>query len=215
MPAMRRGVRKTSRWPAPSNSPARGDFLPLDPAPEEPEPRLRGSGSSGEGSKGEHPWRWGARGEAAPHPDSFQKRSRTISRVLCPTLSGRATVIPLGRPLPAASSNLPGDNWPGRPASLFGLAPDGVCLADRVAAVAGGLLPHRFTLTGWPEGRPAVCFLLRFPGVAPPGSCPASCPVEPGLSSPPLAGRGDGPSNSEFCYLVSFSSSIFGVCSIQ
>ena len=31
--------------------------------------------------------------------------------------------------------------------SLFGLAPDGVCLADRVAPVAGALLPHRFTLT--------------------------------------------------------------------
>ena len=31
--------------------------------------------------------------------------------------------------------------------SLFGLAPDGVCQADRVAPVAGALLPHRFTLT--------------------------------------------------------------------
>jgi len=31
--------------------------------------------------------------------------------------------------------------------SLFGLAPDGVCLADRVAPAAGALLPHRFTLT--------------------------------------------------------------------
>ena len=31
--------------------------------------------------------------------------------------------------------------------SLFGLAPDGVCLAARVAPVAGALLPHRFTLT--------------------------------------------------------------------
>ena len=31
--------------------------------------------------------------------------------------------------------------------SLFGLAPDGVCLATRVAPGAGALLPHRFTLT--------------------------------------------------------------------
>jgi len=31
--------------------------------------------------------------------------------------------------------------------SLFGLAPDGVCRADRVAPAAGALLPHRFTLT--------------------------------------------------------------------
>ena len=31
--------------------------------------------------------------------------------------------------------------------SLFGLAPDGVCQADRVTPAAGALLPHRFTLT--------------------------------------------------------------------
>jgi len=30
---------------------------------------------------------------------------------------------------------------------LFGLAPDGVYLADPVAQAAGELLPHRFTLT--------------------------------------------------------------------
>ncbi|TWT54529.1 hypothetical protein Pla22_21760 [Rubripirellula amarantea] len=30
---------------------------------------------------------------------------------------------------------------------LFGLAPDGVYLADRVTSTAGALLPHRFTLT--------------------------------------------------------------------
>ena len=31
---------------------------------------------------------------------------------------------------------------------LFGLAPSGVCLANRVTSIAGALLPHRFTLTG-------------------------------------------------------------------
>ena len=31
--------------------------------------------------------------------------------------------------------------------SLFGLAPDGVYLADAVTGVRGGLLPHPFTLT--------------------------------------------------------------------
>jgi len=36
---------------------------------------------------------------------------------------------------------------PASSAFLFGLAPDGVCQACRVAATAGGLLPHRFTLT--------------------------------------------------------------------
>lgn len=79
------------------------------------------------------------------------------------------------------SSNLPGRHGPGRPPSLFGLAPDGVCRACRVTTASGGLLPHRFTLT---THNVAVCFLWRCPRVAPPGYCPASCPVEPGLSSP-------------------------------
>ena len=107
--------------------------------------------------------------------------SRTISRVLscgCP----HQTVIPLGARLPVPSSNLPGRQWSGRPPSLFGLAPNGVCRACRVTAASGGLLPHRFTLT--PPRGGAVCFLWRCPRVAPPGCYPASCPVEPGLSSP-------------------------------
>ena len=36
---------------------------------------------------------------------------------------------------------------------LFGLAPGGVCLAARVAAGTGELLPHRFTLTPLASGR--------------------------------------------------------------
>jgi len=36
---------------------------------------------------------------------------------------------------------------PASSAFLFGLAPDGVYLACRVTTAAGGLLPHRFTLT--------------------------------------------------------------------
>lgn len=148
---------------------------------------------------------------------SFSGGSRTISRVLSygkPHL----TVIPLGAQLPAPSSNLPGRLWPGRPPSLFGLAPNGVCRACRVAAASGGLLPHRFTLTPHPnrqEGlkkvrRPsclfecgAVCFLWRFPRVAPPGCYPASCPVEPGLSSPGAMARSDGLSDSRIFYSVS------------
>ncbi|CAK7042193.1 MAG: hypothetical protein DESF_01763 [Desulfovibrio sp.] len=49
--------------------------------------------------------------------------------------------------MPAPSSNLPGRLWPGRPPSLFGLAPNGVCRACRVTTASGGLLHHRFTLT--------------------------------------------------------------------
>ena len=36
----------------------------------------------------------------------------------------------------------------------------------------------------YPTRGRAVCFLWRCPRVAPPGCYPASCPVEPGLSSP-------------------------------
>lgn len=120
--------------------------------------------------------------------------------------------------MPAPSSNLPGRLWPGRPPSLFGLAPNGVCRACRVAAASGGLLPHRFTLTPPPNpqggqkkvwrpscrfGCGAVCFLWRFPRVAPPGCYPASCPVEPGLSSPGAMARSDGLSDSRIVYSVS------------
>jgi len=48
-------------------------------------------------------------------------------------------------------------------AFLFGLAPNGVCLAGPVTWTAGGLLHRRFTLTGSPHGLPAPCFLLHLP----------------------------------------------------
>lgn len=66
--------------------------------------------------------------------------------------------------------------------SLSDLAPDEVYRADRVTAVAGGLLPHRFTLTRrLRTGRSAFCGTVS--RVAPGGSYPPSCPVEPGRSS--------------------------------
>lgn len=50
--------------------------------------------------------------------------------------------------LPYTSSNLPESSaGPASNTSLFGLAPDGVYLAGYVTIPAGGLLPHRFTLT--------------------------------------------------------------------
>src|SRR5689334_23112120 len=68
-----------------------------------------------------------------------------ISRVL----SDRSVAtISLGRASPRASSDLPGTQArraTSRP--LFGLSPGGVYLAGGVAASAGALLPHRFTLT--------------------------------------------------------------------
>lgn len=55
--------------------------------------------------------------------------------------------IYLGQRSLAASSNLPGSQLRRTASSsLFGFAPDGVYLADRVTSTAGALLPHRFTL---------------------------------------------------------------------
>ena len=65
---------------------------------------------------------------------------------------------------------------------LLDLAPGGVCLADPVARVAGGLLHHRFTLTGLRRVRRSV-FCGTFPRVTPGGCYPPPCPVEPGPSS--------------------------------
>jgi len=95
--------------------------------------------------------------------------SRSISRVLFRRRMSPAAVIYLGRQLPVASSSLPESRRaPSQRCSLFGLAPSGVYLAIQVTLNAGGLLPHRFTLTmqhavaSLPHS--AVCFLLHFPG---------------------------------------------------
>jgi hypothetical protein len=103
-------------------------------------------------------------------------RSRPVSRVLS------WTVIPLGHASPQDSSNLPGSVAGHDIASLFGLAPGGVCRA--------GLLPgSRCALTApfhpcpHPEGPLAVSFCCTIRRLAPPRRYLAPCPVEPGLSS--------------------------------
>jgi len=63
--------------------------------------------------------------------------------------------------------------------SLLGLAPFGGCLAIPIAGDAGGLLHHLFTLTGI-RRYVSVARSGRLPR---PGSYPAKCPVECGLSS--------------------------------
>lgn len=75
--------------------------------------------------------------------------------------------IHLAPALPSGSSNLPG-NSSGPPSSvpLFGLAPDGVCLAPAVTDRTGELLPRPFTLTRYRGSQPiyrAVFFLWHFP----------------------------------------------------
>ena len=78
-----------------------------------------------------------------PHPLLLTKkrRSQPISRVLS------WAIIPLGSVSPLPSSNLPGGGAGRTSASLFGLAPDGVCRAAGCCHLRGALLPHPFTLT--------------------------------------------------------------------
>ena len=90
-----------------------------------------------------------------------------------------ATIIPLGRRLPGASSNQPGRRGRFLPCGLhhvsplFGLAPGGVYHA---APVTGGAVRSYRTLSPLPvpqDGRSALCG--TFPGVAPAGRYPAPC----------------------------------------
>ncbi|PRY18788.1 hypothetical protein CLV70_14421 [Pseudosporangium ferrugineum] len=88
------------------------------------------------------------RGDCSPlggHPS----RPAVAGRLVRPTRRlGRAALERLRRPGVL------------RHRALLGLAPGGVYRATPVTRGAGGLLPHRFTLTGT---RPAVCSLWHFP----------------------------------------------------
>ena len=115
-----------------------------------------------------------------------EKPELAISRVLS------RTIIHLGRPSPAASSNLPGSPLgtggvavkPRTP--LFGLAPGGVYRAANCYQSRGALLPHHFTLTnrGW-----RYIFCGTFHRLTPPRRYLAPCPKEPGLSSASMKQR--------------------------
>jgi len=82
-----------------------------------------------------------------------EKKSWSISRVLS------WTVIHLGSPSLTTSSDLPESSAGHACGFLFGLAPDGVCLATDCYQPCGALLPHLFTLTG-------ACALRRLFSVA-------------------------------------------------
>ncbi len=131
---------------------------------------------------------------------------RPISRVLSRPLAGPWMTIPLGRPLPGASRDLPGRRWrkrslPRRPLArpagrppLCGLAPGGVC---RAAAVTGSAVRSYRTLSPLPATRPlraaATGGLLSVAlslGSPPPGITRHRVSVEPGLSSSPPSPAG-------------------------
>ena len=95
--------------------------------------------------------------------EGVRSKSQPVSRVLS------WTVIHLGSPSLTTSSNLPGPSVGRAKGSLFGLAPDGVCLAADCYQPRGALLPHLFTLTGACALRRlfsvALSVGLRLPGV--------------------------------------------------
>lgn len=103
------------------------------------------------------------------------KKQRPISRVL--SLCGHLSRESVTRLLKRSTGRVRG---PPQPLPLI-LLPMGfarpVCYHT-----AGALLPHLFTVTA--AKRPRLCvFCGTFRRVAPPGCYPASCPMEPGLSS--------------------------------
>src|SRR5262249_39656441 len=99
----------------------------------------------------------------------------------------RATIIPLASPLLARSSDLPGDRWTGRPASLFGLAPCGVLPATRVATGAVRSYRTFSPLPAGPKDPPPLvgrgfsypaggCFLCPCPSWCPAPALPPALP---------------------------------------
>ncbi len=106
-------------------------------------------------------------------------------------------VIPLGRRLPAGSSDLYPEAWSEPLASLFGLAPGGVYRASAVTGGSGELLPHRFTLAvalrrrrfvfcgTFPASRRAV--VIGHPALWSPDFPPASLAGMPATARPAQA----------------------------
>ena len=119
---------------------------------------------------------WAGSGPDLVRRDGVKGGSRPISRVLS------WATIPLGRTSPCISSGLPGSPREPRvaarrlPASLFGLAPGGVCRA--VGVTVDAVRSYR-TLSPLPARSRrawAVCFLLHFPWAHAPQALPGASP---------------------------------------
>lgn len=118
--------------------------------------------------------------------ESLARPALFVSRVLFPAsvaLRGTAT-IHLGHPSPNASCDLPRSSG-GQPsnAPIRGLALDGVCLATTVTSCAVGFYSTVSPLPATPKRCGRSIFCCTFLEVTPTGRYPASCPIEPGLSS--------------------------------
>ena len=99
------------------------------------------------------------------------KKSRPVSRVLS------WTVIPLGPPSPAGSSNLPGSDAGRAMLPYSVLLRVGFAMPRGVVPARGALLPHRFTLTTHVlRRRSAVCSLLHCPSAHAAQALPGTVP---------------------------------------
>ena len=89
---------------------------------------------------------------------------KPVSRVLCPSVTGRTAVIYLGRPLLEGSSDQPGDG-PGALLSPYLILLRMGFARPPVHTGAGELLPRHFTLIlPFPEGRyVSVALSVGFP----------------------------------------------------
>jgi hypothetical protein len=124
---------------------------------------------------------------------------RPVSRVLSPPPQRRRMAIPLGRPSPDASRDLPGRPARKPACPAYGaVVPTWSCSrwglpCRRRCRRRGALLPHPFTLTRRPmEGAQAggLLSVALSLGSPPPGVTRHRVSVEPGLSSPGQAPAG-------------------------
>ena len=139
-----------------------------------------------------------ASADCGPHSSRAKNARRPVSRVLSAPC-GAVMAIPLGRPLPDASRDLPGrrrgnapaDGCRRRAAPIWSCSRWGLPCRRRCRR-RGALLPHPFTLARRrPEAlrRWRFAFCGTFPGVAPAGRYPAPCFRGARTFLPPLAER--------------------------
>ena len=83
--------------------------------------------------------------------------------------SGTRVATRLERPTRKRTRTALQDRFPGTAASLFGLAPGGVCLAAECCHRRGALLPHHFTLTRTVSGAGGIFSVALSVGSRPPG----------------------------------------------
>src|SRR5206468_5207087 len=129
------------------------------------------------------------RGESACRPGSVRPLARGGGHP-----SGTAVADSLVRSTREHRAGRPRSLAQGTAGSPLDLAPGGVYRAAAVTCGAGGLLPHRFTLT--PADAGAVCFLWPCPAGPPGSALPTTLPCGARTFLAGLVARRDRPADS-------------------